>query len=617
MHRRRRKKDSPITTVILIVIAVAVMISAILVVTRVIGKIQTDYENLEFDEPTESQQDIHIDTSETIRDGWNETEAGWMYYLNEETYVSDQWKDVEGFLYYFDSAGIMKTGQFKREGQIFTCHDEKGYLKDIQRDWDSVPEDTGEDLESLVRTNAFWCYLDQEDKGIFKKILYRKTVEDKVLTLGGDQTPEKTTVNSMRTYGDYLYFLPKVKENQVGQISEAEKELCDKLFRIRPGSDTKELIGEQVGGYLVLDDRIYYSQNGKIHQTETGTEVPVGQGRYRVEIKDGSCYLLDSMGNAAVSEEGILSIGDRDYRVEEDGDIRYVRHGRETIDGKTYYLKGTGENAVLYSKSSAGEKAIVGEKYGVQSYCIVDYFIYYCTYVDHGGDGTWYSQIFKCDLSGKNRQAISELFPGAIQNMYYYEEEGQIYGEYHPAIWDRAYGMVVSISRDGKIDRIHDSTERDGGISDGNDMLEILMAENGVITCYWHGCQWSGGAISDVLWTKPIELNSSSKSPIETWSKEEVNQVQESGQVQESSEPIITAPMEGESAAPQANTAPPANTAPSVNTAPQANTAPSASTAPQANTAPPANIVPPAPVPVNPGSSQETTGDGVRIVPLE
>ena len=43
MHRRRRKKDSPITTVILIVIAVAVMISAILVVTRVIGKIQTDY----------------------------------------------------------------------------------------------------------------------------------------------------------------------------------------------------------------------------------------------------------------------------------------------------------------------------------------------------------------------------------------------------------------------------------------------------------------------------------------------------------------------------------------------------------------------------------------------
>ena len=52
-----------------------------------------------------------------------------MYYLDEKEYVTDQWKDIEGFLYYFDSDGIMATGELKQEGQTYTCHDTKGYLK--------------------------------------------------------------------------------------------------------------------------------------------------------------------------------------------------------------------------------------------------------------------------------------------------------------------------------------------------------------------------------------------------------------------------------------------------------------------------------------------------------
>ena len=54
-----------------------------------------------------------------------------------------------------------------------------------------------------MRTNAFWCYLRAEDTGLFKTILYRKTVENKVVVLGEESAPEKTTRNSMRAYGDY------------------------------------------------------------------------------------------------------------------------------------------------------------------------------------------------------------------------------------------------------------------------------------------------------------------------------------------------------------------------------------------------------------------------------
>ena len=44
--------------------------------------------------------------------------------------------------------------------------------------------------------------------------------------------------------------------------------------------------------------------------------------------------------------------------------------------------------------------------------------------------------------------------------MYYYEDEGQIFGEYNPAIWKQAYGTVVMIARDGGIYQIEDASAR-------------------------------------------------------------------------------------------------------------------------------------------------------------
>ena len=424
MSRRRKKKDSPIKTVFLIIMAAVIMTAAVYVVMSVVGKIRSDYKNLDFSTEQKEMPSITIDTREEPKPGWNETDNGWMYYLDEEEYVTDQWKDIEGFLYYFDSDGIMATGVLKQEGQTYTCHDTKGYLKDIQIDLDYKPESTGENLDSLVRTNAFWCYLRAEDAGLFKTILYRKTVENKVMVLGGETASEKTTRNSMRAYGDYVYFLPKVKESQKQGLSEAERGLCDKLFRMRPGSDTKELIAENVDGYMVMGDTIYYSRAGKIYSTTSGTEVATGEARYSVVIKDGNCYLVDDMGNPAVAESGSsVSIGDRVYRIEEDGKIKYVKHGQVTIGGKTYYLSGSGTKSSVSAKSEGNDTAIIRENYGVQSYCIVDNQIYYSSYVDKGTGGEWYSQIFRTDLNGQNKQAVSERFPGVMQNMYYYEDD--------------------------------------------------------------------------------------------------------------------------------------------------------------------------------------------------
>ena len=546
MDRRRKKKESPIKMVFLIMIAVLVMVAAIYVVISVFGKISSDYKQLDFSKEEETM-DLTIDTDEEPSVGWNETGHGWMYYLDEKSFVENQWKDIDGFLYYFDGDGFMVTGQLRQDGQIYTLHDTKGYLKNIEVDLDYVPESTGENLDSLVRTNAFWCFLKEEEgTGLFKTILYRKTVENKIMVLGGETSPEKTTRNSMRAYGDYVYYLPKVKESQLTRLSEAEKGLCDKLFRMRPGSDVKELIAEQVDGYMVLNDTIYYAQAGSIHSAVSGVEIATGEGKYTVEIKDDSCYLVDELGNQAVSDNGdSVAVGDRIYRIEEDGKIKYVKHGQLTIDGSTYYLSGSGTKATVNSKKDSNDTVLIRETYGVQSYCIVDNQIYYSSYVDKGFGGEWYSRIFKTDLNGQNKQALSEPFPGVIQNMYYYEEEGEIFGEYHPSIWNGSYGVAAVISRDGAIYKINDESARTGKHVDGNDMLEIVMAKDGKVICLWHDCEWNkGSGITKVLWSKAVELNGSDRSLIDMASVDVSNEEEGSQDGNEVIVPIETLPGE-------------------------------------------------------------------------
>ena len=546
MNRQRKKKESAVKMIFLILIAVLVMTAAVYVVVRVFGKISSDYKELDFSKAEETTH-IEIDTDEGPKAGWYETDEGWRYYLDEKNFVTDAWKEIGGYLYHFGEDGFMITGEWKQEGQIFTFHDTMGYLKKIGTDLDYVPESTGENLDSLVRTNAFWCFLkDEEGTGLFKTIMYRRTVENKIMVLGGESAPERTTKNSMRAYGDYVYFLPKVKESQLSRLSEAEKGLCNKLFRMMPGRNTKELIAENVEGYLVLDDIIYYSQGGKILSATSGTEMATGEARYSVVIKDDSCYLVDEMGNPAVAESGnSVNVGDRIYRIEEDGLIKYVKHGQLTIDGKTYYLGGSGTNTSVNVKQDGRDTGIIKETYGVQSYCIVDNQIYYSSYVEKTASGEWYSQIFKTDMDGQNKQAVSERFPGVMQNMYYYEDEGQIYGEYHPAIWKQAYGVAAVISRDGNIYRINDNSARTGKHVDGNDMLEIVMARDGKVICLWHDCDWNrSSGITSVLWSKAIELNSGDRVLIDMaagTAPEESSATEETDAIVQ---PIITPPSD-------------------------------------------------------------------------
>ena len=543
MARRKKRQDSPVKTVVLILAAIVVMSAAIFVVVGIVGKIRSDYQRIEIATKEESTGEaIEIEKEERL--GWNQTEEGWIYLLDEETRASDQWLEIEGFLYSFDEDGIMRTGEWSSEGQIYTLHETKGYLQEIQTDLNYVPEDTGEDLDSLVRTNAFWCYLDDEDTGVFKTILYRRTVENKVLPLGDADAPEKTTRYSMRTYGDYVYYLPKVSESSRAGLSDSEKALCDVLTRMIPGQKTKEIIAENVDGYLVLDDVIYYSQEGEIYSAESGKSAAVGEAQYQIELSDGSLYLRDILGNPAVSDSGIVEMEDRRYKVGEDGKIEDVEKGETALNGVTYHLRGNGVQAAVYGRDSGGDRQLISEAYGVQGFCIVDNSIYYSTYVDRSSDGEWYSQIFRTDASGDGKTAVSGMFSGAIGNLYYFESADAIYGEYHPSIEKRAYGVIVVIGRDGSIRQIRDDGVRTGEASSGNDILKLAGVQDGKLYCLWQDCVWSASSgITGVRWSRGVELDASDTRAVETLSVLPEETETEAAEQQETEGNVIISPI--------------------------------------------------------------------------
>lgn len=512
--RRRKKKDSSVKVVFLSLIAIVVMICAVSVILNVYQKISSDYKNLEqLGEEETIQETVAIDTDDTI--GWISEEGGYRYRNEDGSFAKDEWKAIDGLLYRFDENGMLRQGEWTEEGQIFTT-DDQGYLKDIQQDTSYVPPATGENLDSLVKANAYWCYLG-EAEGDFKPILYRKATEQTVRFLGSSSMPEETTRNSLRAYGDYIYYLPKVESNRLSSLTKRQRELCDCLFRVIPGSGYKELIAENVGGYLILGDTIYFSQNYHINSASSGTSIPIGDQQFKVSVENGSCYLLDGTGQPVQGDEmGNFQIGSRIYSLEHDGKILEVSQNEISIGNASYVLEqDSNGKKQIYKRSGDQKEQVISTEFGIQSFCIVNQRIYYCAYV--GMEGEWYSQIFSGDLNGGNIQTLGGTFPGTMGQLYFYESAGEIYGEYYPEIWNRGYGRLAAISLNGSIDVIEDQEQRKGETVSDHDRLNLVMADGTDLICLWRDVIWSRSlGVTSTLWNRAVVLDQTKRTPLQT-----------------------------------------------------------------------------------------------------
>lgn len=518
MNRKRRKgqriRTSYIWAGIMSVCALAALFAAVWVVMTVYETIVGDSSQWTAESSAAEISELEIDAEPVA--GWITEDGGTRYLDDEGNYLSDQWIVSAEKLYYLDADGYMAVDDVSMDGQVFSFN-EDGVLTDIQLDtgWAGLTgDDNLQNLDSLVKSNEFWCYLgsDADDTGIFRPIYYRKTTETEANVLGSEENPEMSTHNSLQIHDGYIYYLPQVTSQTLSSLSPDEQKLCNRLYRMKPGDSEKELLAENATGFLVLDDgSVYYASDGQIQKAEAGTVYSVGEAQYRVLVKDNACYLVDASGEPVSGDSsGNQVVGDRLYDLNQDGRINGVYPADRTYDQAEFTLEQNSSGVTaLYRMESGGTKEVIAQSdYGINSFCIADGMIYYSAYIRRDADGSRYSAIFQIAPDGSGNRQISQSFQGNILNLYYYPEKGKIYGEYTPVSWRNCYGQIVVIDLDGTVNVIDDSASRGSGVMENNDLLSLVMVEGNTITTYLRSCSYSRSSGSwTVLSEKPYQFS--------------------------------------------------------------------------------------------------------------
>ncbi len=504
-HSRQRKRQSIRTSYIwagiMAICALAALFVAIWVVMTVYEKIAGDSSEWATGSYEEETTELAIEKEDVY--GWITDDSGSRYREEDGSFASDSWKIWEGGLYYLKDDGYMATEDMSKDGQVF-FFGEDGALKDIQLDtgWKGQAGDDGaQDLDSLVKGPGFWSYLSSDTRyaGIFKPICYRYTTETKERFLGSEDDPEVSTRNSLQIHDGYLYYLPQVTTQALSSLSKEEQELCNKLFRIKPGDPQKEFLAEDVTGYLVLEDgKVYIASGGEIKEAPTGTFYPIGEEKYHIQVKDGACYLIDSMGEILTGDgTGVRSVGSRMYTLDKDGKIKDVRPSGQTYEDLTFTLGDDPQDSTkkaIYKEKKDGQKVVAAQaRSGIDSFCIAEDKLYYSAVVDKGENGADHSQIFCMDPDGMYSKEISERFKGNIYRMYYYGGKGRIYGEYSPSSEKNCYGQIAVIDLDGNVHVIDDKASRGATGQDGDEWLSLLMVDGNTVTTFLQTCTYEEG----------------------------------------------------------------------------------------------------------------------------
>lgn len=495
--KKQRIRASYVWAGVMSVCAVAILFIAVWVVITVYEKIAGDSAEWAQVASTEETSELEIAPEEIY--GWITDGNGSRYREADGSFAANQWKIWEDKLYYLNNDGYMATDEVRVGGQVFFFQ-EDGALRDIQLDknWIGLTgDDNLQNLNSLVKSNEFWCYLSSDPaySGSFKPICYRKTTETREEVLGGSK-PERSTVNSMQIHQGYIYYLPQVSEQQFNRLSPEEQQLCNKLYRMKPGESKKELLAEQTTGYLVLEDgSVYYAASDGIRKVNEANVYAVGEENYRVMIRDNGIYLVDSAGTVVTGDEqGKQVIEDRVYELE-NGRIRDVYPGEQRINNAVFTLEpdpqDRGKNAIFKQEDSGSKSVFLQAPLGINSFCIAEGKLYCSIYAAQGEDNVRYSEIYRINPDGSGYEQLSGRFEGNILNLYYYKEKQKIYGEYTPVSWKSCYGQIVSLDFDGTIYVIDDSASRGNPDKNSNELMKLLMVDSAMVTVYLQNCEYS------------------------------------------------------------------------------------------------------------------------------
>lgn len=448
----------------LCVIGAAVLAAALLM--RSAGRItkaEKERQNQTVTVEAEAETGETEETAETSSVGWNETKNGRRYRLENGSWLESAWLEDGEFLYYLDEDGYALTGNRQFGVQNFTF-DDTGALTGISR---AFGRETSRTVLSVQMEN-----------------------------FGHGDDAENIIDDSITLDDSWIYYLYRDNASNPLPI----------LLRVMRDSDDTELIAEDVTGYTVQQNSVWYCSGGKIQHFEKGTEGTAVGGTYTVTEENGSWYLKDAYGRNVAGSGGYETIGRRVYRVE-DGRIKYVRPDTQKIDNYTFRCEEAGISPVIRLGDG---REYLRQGLAVDSLATLGETLYYSVLLEGGRSPV--SRIWKVDIYTGAASPVSEAFPGRILTMYPYSDRSEIYMEYRPGT--SLYGRAAVISG-GKAYVLKDETARAGGFGNGQDLLEPVWVEGDDVRCYWDNCSGtaSDGTIQ-VLDTRTLTLSASDRTAL-------------------------------------------------------------------------------------------------------
>ena len=184
-------------------------------------------------------------STSTTEGSWAKNSKGWRYKLADGSYVTADWKNIDGKEYYFDGSGYMKTGWLK-----------------LGKTWYYLDAKNGDMETGWKKLSGKWYYLDPQTgamatgwEEIDGKWFYFHTSNGKMLT------------GWQKVKGRYYYMSPKNGEMLTGW-----QKIGKDWYYLNKES------GQRMTGWLTLDGKRYYLKfDGKM---ATGT-LKIGGVTYR------------------------------------------------------------------------------------------------------------------------------------------------------------------------------------------------------------------------------------------------------------------------------------------------------------------------------------------------
>ena len=328
-----------------------------------------------------------------------------------------------------------------------------------------------------------------------------------------DMAGEETLNPEIQKQAGWTYYLP-CPERTGSQLTKVAPPLYHTLYRMSGDGEEIEIVAREVDDYVLWEDGIYVSQFDRIQRIDKADEFEKEMPGIYVEVKNNEIYLYNMLGGALETDaDGNISYGDRIFQMVSNR-LADVKEGTRSKDHVKYYLKDgeDGNTRDIYRNVNGQEELFASQDQMIDSFCIAGDWVYYSAYIRRGGSGANYSELYRKSLTeDKKAELLHEEYTGRIRQMYFNEENHQIYANYIPKNWKNNHGVIAAISMSGQMSYLEDEGLRSAVETTGNDMLEFIMEKDGLVYCYWKDCIWEKGETPIAIWRKVLVIPDDSR----------------------------------------------------------------------------------------------------------